>query len=139
VLQDINSASYTKNLVTKSESPKLDNPPDPSAGKTFPDMSKPLGPEDTNASAGAASNPTCPSAVDMGRDATHQPSRPDPTEHQEASLWDPESFRLGAHGGPQDGEGSSMPRPEKQPRQYLCVVESMWDNPNFIQAGYHID
>jgi hypothetical protein len=50
----------------------------------------------------------------------------------------PKSFGLGAHGGPQLGEGSSVPRPEKQPRQYSRVVESLWDNPDFIQAGFHI-
>jgi hypothetical protein len=31
-----------------------------------------------------------------------------------------------------------MPRPEKQPRQYSRIAESLWDNPNFIQAGFHI-
>jgi hypothetical protein len=31
-----------------------------------------------------------------------------------------------------------VPSPEKQPRQYSQVVESLWDNPNFIQAGFHI-
>jgi hypothetical protein len=43
------------------------------------------GPEDTNASAGAISNPTSPSVTDSGRDATHQSSKLDPTERQEAS------------------------------------------------------
>jgi hypothetical protein len=31
-----------------------------------------------------------------------------------------------------------MPRPEKQPQQYSRVAESLWDNPHFIQAEYHI-
>jgi hypothetical protein len=39
--EDIHLASYAKNLVTESESPKVDKPPSPSTGKTFPDMSKP--------------------------------------------------------------------------------------------------
>jgi hypothetical protein len=31
-----------------------------------------------------------------------------------------------------------MPQSGKQPRQYSCVVESLWDNSEFIQAGFHI-
>jgi hypothetical protein len=118
--------------------PKVDKPTSPSARKTFPDMSKPPAPEDTNASASATCNPTSPSATDLGRDVAHQSSWPDPTKHQEASPEDPKSFRLGARGGPQAGECSSMPRIEKQLRQYSRVAESLWDNPDFIQASYHI-
>jgi hypothetical protein len=50
----------------------------------------------------------------------------------------PKSFGLRAHGGPQPGEGSSVPRPEKQQRQYSRVTGSLWDNPDFIQVGFHI-
>jgi hypothetical protein len=101
-------------------------------------MSKPPGPEDTNALAGATSNPTSPSTTNSGRDAAHQSPRWGPTERQEASLQSPKSFGLEAHGGPQPVEGLSVPRPEKQPWQYSCVAESLWDNPDFIQAGFHI-
>jgi hypothetical protein len=31
-----------------------------------------------------------------------------------------------------------MPQPKNPPRQYLHVVESLFDNPEFIQAGFHI-
>jgi hypothetical protein len=31
-----------------------------------------------------------------------------------------------------------VPRPKKQQRQYSRVAESLWDNPEFIQAGFHI-
>jgi hypothetical protein len=58
--------------------------------------------------------------------------------HQEASLICRKSFGLEAHGGPQSGEGSSLSRPRKHPRQYSRVTESLWDNPDFIQAGFHI-
>jgi hypothetical protein len=64
---------------------------------------------------GAASNPTSPSATDLRRDAIHQSPRLDPIGHQEASPLSPKSFGLRAHGGPQPGQGSSVPRPEKQP------------------------
>jgi hypothetical protein len=113
VPQDIHSVSHAKNLASKSESPKVDKPLSPSAGKTFLEMSKPPGSEDTNALAGTASNLNSASATDLGRDATHQSPSPDPTEYQEASPQSPKSFRLGAHGGPQTGDGSSIPRPEK--------------------------
>jgi hypothetical protein len=102
--------------VPESESPKLDKPPSPFAGKTFPETLKPPGPEGNNASAGAASNLTSPYATDSGCDAAQQSARPDYTECQEVSPQIPKSFRLGAHGGPQTCEGPSMPRPEKQPR-----------------------
>jgi hypothetical protein len=31
-----------------------------------------------------------------------------------------------------------VPRFERQLHQYSHIVESMWDNPDFIQAGFHI-
>jgi hypothetical protein len=138
VPQDIHSASPIKKLVPESESKKVDKPPSPSTGKTFLEMSKPSGPEDTNASTSVASNPASSSAPDSVHDVAHQSPRPDPTECQEAFPQSPMSFGLGAHCGPQTGEGSSVPRPEKQLRQYLRVVESLWDNLDFIQAGFHI-
>jgi hypothetical protein len=138
VPQDIHSASHAKSLPSESESPKVDKPLSPSAGKTFPEMSKPPSPEDTSTPVGAAGNPTFPSVADSGCDAAHQSPRSDPIERQEASPQSPKSFGLGAHGGPQHVEGSSVPRPEKQPRQYSCVAEFLWDNPDFIQTGFHI-
>jgi hypothetical protein len=138
VPQDIPSASPAKNLPPKSKSPKVDKPPSPFAGKTFPEMSNALGPENINVLVGAASHPTSPSTTDSRHDAAHQSPRPDPIEPQELSPLSAKSFGLGAHGGPQPGKGSSVQRPEKQLRQYSCVVESMWDNPDFIQARFHI-
>jgi hypothetical protein len=113
VPQDIPLASPAKNLPPETESPKVDKPPSTSAGKTFLEMLNPLGPEGINVWTGAASNPTSPSAADSRRDATHQSPRPDPTECQEASPLSGKSFGLGAHGGPQPGEGSSVPRLDK--------------------------
>jgi hypothetical protein len=31
-----------------------------------------------------------------------------------------------------------MPQPEESPQQCSQVAESIWDNPDFIQAGFHI-
>jgi hypothetical protein len=30
-----------------------------------------------------------------------------------------------------------MPQSEKQPREYSQVAESLWDNPEFVKAGFH--
>jgi hypothetical protein len=116
----------------------VDKPLSPSIGKTFSKTSKHPCPKHTNASTGAAGIPTSPSVADSGHDAANQSPRLDLTAHQEASPQSPKSFGLGAHGGPQTGEGSSVPRPENQPCQYSRVAESLWDNPDFIQVGFHI-
>jgi hypothetical protein len=80
-------------------------------------MSRPPGPEDIEDLAGAKGIPTFPSDASWGCDAAHLFPRPEPTEHPEASPESPKSFGLGAPGGHQPGEGSSMPRFEKQPHQ----------------------
>jgi hypothetical protein len=109
----------------------VDKPQSPTR-KTLLEMLNPPGLEDTDVPTGAASGPTSPCTADSRRDATHQCSRLDPIVHQGASPQSPKSFGLGAHGGPQTSEGSSVPRPEKEPRQYSRVTEKMWDNPDFI-------
>jgi hypothetical protein len=111
VPQDIPSAFLARDIHPKGESPKVDKLPSPSAKKTLPKTPNPLGSKDT----GAMSTPTSPLAGDSRRDAAHQSPRLDPAMHQDASPASPKSFGLGAHGGPQSGEGSSVPRLEKQP------------------------
>jgi hypothetical protein len=101
-------------------------------------MSKPLGSEDTEDPTGAKGALTSPSDASLGRDAVHQFLRTEPTEHPKASPQSPKSFGLRAPGGHQPGEGSSVPRSKKQPHQYSRVTESLWDNLDFIQAGFHI-
>jgi hypothetical protein len=32
-----------------------------------------------------------------------------------------------------------MPQPEEVPRQRSQVTESLWDNPNLIHVGFHVD
>jgi hypothetical protein len=135
VPQDIPSASPVKNIPMESESSKVDKPPSPSAGKTILEMPNLPGSEDINVPPGVASN-LPPLAADPSCDVVHQPSRPDPAVHQDASLISPKSFGLGAHGGRQPSEGSSVPRPEKQSRPYFHVAESLWDNPDFIHARF---
>jgi hypothetical protein len=38
----------------------------------------------------------------------------------------------------QPGNGSSVPQFEKQSWQHSQVVESLWDNPEFIKPGFHV-
>jgi hypothetical protein len=66
------------------------------------------------------------------------PPRPEPAELPEASPPNPQSYGLGAPSGPRLDEGSSAPESRKQPLQYLCVAETIWDNLDFIQAKFHI-
>jgi hypothetical protein len=81
VPQDIHSASHAKKTLVESESPKVDKPPSPLAGKSTSKMSMPLGPEDTEDPTGAKGVPTSPSEASLGCDATLQFPGPEPTEH----------------------------------------------------------
>jgi hypothetical protein len=132
VPQDITSTPHARDIHPESESPKVNKPTSPSARKTLPKMPNPPGSEDTQVPIGSASNPTSPPNADLRCDAGYQSPGPDPTMHQDAFPISPKSFGLGAHGAPQLGEGSSMLRPRKQPWQYSCVAESLWDNSDFI-------
>jgi hypothetical protein len=138
VPQDIPSASPTRDIQPKGESPKMDKPPSPSTRKPLQRHQTPAGSEGTRNPTGPMSNPTSPPTSDSQCDATHQYPRPDPARHQDASPVSPKSFGLGAHGGQQSGEGPSVLRSWKQPRQYSRVAESLWDNLDFIEAGFHI-
>jgi hypothetical protein len=136
---DIPSASPAIDSQPEGKISKLDKPPSPFAGKPPPKTLNPPGSEGTCIPTGVMSNPTSPPAGDSKHDATNQSPRPDLARHQDASPISPKSFGLRAHGGQQLGEGPSVPRPEKQPRQHSCVAESLWDYPNFVHARFHID
>jgi hypothetical protein len=138
VPRDITSASPAKNVETKGEPPKVDKPLSPSARKIIPEMPNLLGSEVINVPTGAVGNPTFAPATDWSHDAAHQPSRSDPTIHQDASPIGPKSFGLRVLGGPQPGESSSVLGPEKQPQPYSCLAKSLWDNPDIIQVEFHI-
>jgi hypothetical protein len=138
VPQYTHPASHAKKNPVQSESPRVDKPVSPSARKSTMETSKPPVPEDTEDPIGAKGTLSCPSNASMGHDAAPQFPCPKPTEHPKASPENPESFGLGAPGGRQSGEGSSVPRSKKQPCQYSRIVESLWDNPDFIQARFHI-
>jgi hypothetical protein len=122
----------------KGESSMVDKPSSLSARITQPKTLNPPDSEDIYAPAGATKNLTSPTTDDLSHDVAYQSLRPDPAMPQDASPLNPKSFGLGAHGGSQSGEASFVPRPEEQPRQYSRVAESLSDNPNFSQAGFHI-
>jgi hypothetical protein len=138
VPQDIHSTSHAKNIPTIGESQKVDKPLSPSVKKSTPEILKPPCPGNAKGSTGAKGAPPSPSAADSRRDAAHDLPWPNLTEHSGASSQNSQSYGLRSPGGCQPGEGPSVPRSRKQPRQYLCVIESLWENPEFIQAGYHI-
>jgi hypothetical protein len=138
VPQDIHPASHANKNPVESESPRVDKPPSHSARESTPKTSKPPGPEDTEDPSGAKGTLTSPSGAILGHEVAPQFPSPKPTEHPEASLENPESFGLEAPGRREFGEGSSVPRSGKQPRQYSCVTEFLWDNLDFIQARFHI-
>jgi hypothetical protein len=115
VPQDIPSASLVRDIPPERESPKVDKPPSPPAGKTPLKMPNPPSAEGTRVPTGGTSNPIFPPVGDSQRDATHQSPRPDPAKHQDASPTSPKSFGLGVHGGQQSGEGPSTPKSGKQP------------------------
>jgi hypothetical protein len=95
----------------------MDKPVSPSFGKSTLEMSKPPSPEDMEDPASAKGVPTSPSNASLGCDPAHQSPGPEPTEHPKASPHSPMSFGLRAPSGRQTGEGSSVPRSEKQLHQ----------------------
>jgi hypothetical protein len=85
MLQDIPSASPTKNISSEHKSSKVGKPLSPSIGKIPARTLNPPGLEDINVPTGATSNPTSSPSTDLGCDTAHQSRRPDPAMHQDAS------------------------------------------------------
>jgi hypothetical protein len=73
-----------------------------------------------------------------GPDAANNSPRLESAEQPKMPPPSPQSHGLGAPGGSQNGEGSSIPQSRKQPQPFSYVAESQWDNLDFIQAGFHI-
>jgi hypothetical protein len=136
--QDINLVSSTKSVPIGSESSKVDKPSSPQAEKTTLEPSKPPSPGGTQSPADVDGALTSPTHAALSRNARNSSPMLDPTERPERSPPSPQSYELGVPGGSQQGEGSSVPRSQKQPRQYSCVAESLLDNSDFIQAEFHI-
>jgi hypothetical protein len=121
------------------ESLKVIKPPTPSAKETTQESPKPMSLDGTHNSHGAGGAPTSPTRAAPSSNPVGAPSDPKPTEFPRTSPTSPRCYGLGVVDDYHPGEGSSMPRPEKPSRQYLWVVESLFDNPEFIPAGFHIE
>jgi hypothetical protein len=101
--------SHAKKAPVERESPRVEKPPSPSAGKSTSEASKPVGPKENEDPAGAKDVPTSPSNASLGRDIAHPFLGPEPSEHPEASPQSPKSFGLRAPSGCQPSEGSYVP------------------------------
>jgi hypothetical protein len=116
----------------------VDKPPSPQAKKTTSEPSKPPSLTGARGPIGAGGTLTSPTHMALGLDAANNSPRPESFEQPEIPPLSPWCYELGAPGGSQNGEGSTMPRSRKQPRPFSHVAESLWDNPYFIQARFHI-
>jgi hypothetical protein len=139
VTQDIKPDSSAKSAPIGSESPKVDKPPSPPAEKTAPEPPKPPSPKDTQGSPGVGGAPPSPTHAASGQNPTGTSSGLESSKSPEASSPSPWSYGLRAAGGYQHGEGSSVPQSEEPLQHHSWVAESLWDNPEFIQAGFHIE
>jgi hypothetical protein len=126
VPQDINQDSTAKSTPAGDESPKVDKPSSPQAGKIMPDSPMPSSPKGVQGSPDAGGAPTSPTHATPDQDPTNTSSVPGPTESPRTPPPSPQSHGLEATGGSQRGEGSSMPQPEEVPQQRSQVVESQW-------------
>jgi hypothetical protein len=86
----------------------------------------------------AGGAPPSPTHSASSHDPVGTSSGPKPTEFPEATPLSPRSYRLGPAGGYDPGEGSPLPWSKNLPCQHSWVAESLWDNPEFIQAGFNI-
>jgi hypothetical protein len=130
--------SPAKSAPVSGESPKVDKPPSPRIEKFAPELPNPPSPKGAQSPSSAKGALTSPTCVALSRDVVSTYPRPEPSELPKASPLSPRSYGLGALSGPRPSEGSSVPKSRKQSRQYSCVAESLWYNPDFIQTRFHI-
>jgi hypothetical protein len=116
----------------------VDRPPSPQVERTTLDSLKPSSPKGAQRSPGAGGTLISPTCATPSEDPAGASSALEPIESPRAPPPSPRSHGLGVVGGSQHGEGSSTPQPEEVPRQHSWVAESLWDNPDFIQAGFHV-
>jgi hypothetical protein len=128
----------TKSAPVGGESPKANKPLTPNTKETAPESLKPPSHGGTHSSPGTGGAPPLSTRATSSPVHAGTSSGPEPTESPKTFPLSPRSYGLQATGGYQRGEGSSMPRPKKQSRQYSRVAECLFDNPEFIQAGFHI-
>jgi hypothetical protein len=130
--------SSAKSAPVGGESLKVDKPPSPQADKTALEPLKPPSPKDARGSPSTGGAPPSPTHVVSGHNPVGASSGPEPAESPEASPPSPRSYGLGFAGGYEIGEDSSVTQSQKPLQQHSRVVESLLDNLEFIQVGFHI-
>jgi hypothetical protein len=120
------------------ESQKVDKAPSPQAEKSTSEPLKPPSPKGVPNPASAESAPTSPTHAALSHDAASTSPILEPAEFPEAPPPSTQLYGLEATGGLWPNERSSMPKSRGQPRWYSCVAKSLWDNLEFVQAGFHI-
>jgi hypothetical protein len=86
----------------------------------------------------ASGAPTSPTRATPGPNPAGASLVLKPAKSPRASPPSLQSHRLGDASGSQHGEGSSKPWPKEPPRQHSLDAESLWDNLDFIHAGFYI-
>jgi hypothetical protein len=109
VPEDINSDPSMKSAPDGSNPLKADKPPSPQTKRTVPDSLKPSSLKGVQGFPGAIGALTSPTHAAPGQDHAGASSVLEPTEPPRVSPPNPRSHGLGATGGSQHGEGSSMP------------------------------
>jgi hypothetical protein len=138
VPRDINLDSSVKSAPVGGESPKVDKPPRPQVEKTVPEPPKPPSQKDARGSPGVGGAPPSPTRAASSHNPRGYFLKPGANRFAKASPLSPWSYGLGFAGRYQPGEGSSVPQSGKKLHQHSRAVESLGDNPEFIQARFHI-
>jgi hypothetical protein len=136
--QGIDPFSSMKGVPTGGESPKLDKGLGPQAEKSTLDSLKPMSPRNAQGPTSTVGTLTSSFHATPSHDTTNIPQRPEPTEMSNVIPLSPRSYGVRALDGPNTGECSFVPSSEAQLRTFSHVAESLWDNPNFIEAEFHI-
>jgi hypothetical protein len=137
VTKDINPDSSTKSASVDGESSKVNKPLTPNTKETVSESPKPSNPGGAHSSPGIGGAPSSSARAALSPNPAGGSSGPEPAESPKTFPTSPRSYGLGTASGYQPNEGSFVPRLKKQSRQYSRVAESLFDNPEFIQAGFH--
>jgi hypothetical protein len=105
-----------KSTPAGGESPKVYKPPSHQAERTALDSLKPSNPKGAQGSPSAGGALTSPTRATPDQNPVDACLVPGPNESPRASPSSPQSHGLGAAGGSQHGDGSSMPHPKEVSR-----------------------
>jgi hypothetical protein len=109
VPQDINSDFSTKSAAVDGESPKVNKAPTLDTEETARSPRRPRAQVELNAPPVLEVPPSLPTRAALSPNMASASSSPEPAESPKTSPMSPGSYGLGAVGGYQHDEGSSMP------------------------------